>query len=508
LGLWLQKSILLSPLLGCQNNSNKENLGENILGVLNRAVRNISRRKIRASLVIIALAFSMAILISIPAGVMANQTVAENLSNNLTNTINQTSTSINQTLTQIDCTSGLSGFGFNAPNASSSGGFNPGSAPSGSSSSSGFDPSQFGGGGTPGQFGGGSFGGGQSNPMNETLYNDINSTLSGVAAVAQILEASEGQNVTTSFMGRNFTRVVADYVIEGVPATESLIDYNIQSTNITEGRGLQAGDSGVVVLSENNTKYFNAGVGDNITILGYSFFVVGIHGSSGVSDTNILYMNLTDAQTITNNTGYITSLRVFATDSSIVSTVASEISSLHSELNVQTAQSTLERLQSMQESQTAAIESAQNSIATSQSTAIEEIIVVTAATSLIVLFVMLYTVRERTKEIGTLKAIGFSNRTVMTQFVCEGILLSIIAGAVGIGIGVIVAPTLSSLLIPSISSSVGGTVLRASQSAAVSVSPELMLIVFGVSILLGVVGSLYPAWRAAKIRPAEAMRYE
>jgi putative ABC transport system permease protein len=162
----------------------------------------------------------------------------------------------------------------------------------------------------------------------------------------------------------------------------------------------------------------------------------------------------------------------------------------------------------MQESQTAAIESAQNSVATSQSTAIEEIIVVTAATSLIVLFVMLYTVRERTKEIGTLKAIGFSNRTVMTQFVCEGILLSIIAGAVGIGIGVIVAPTLSSLLIPSISSSVGGTVLRASQSAAVSVSPELMLIVFGVSILLGIAGSLYPAWRAAKIRPAEAMRYE
>jgi putative ABC transport system permease protein len=346
--------------------------------------------------------------------------------------------------------------------------------------------------------------------MNQSLYDDI-STIDGVAAVAPILTASEGKNVTTSFMGREFTRVVADYVIEGVPATEALISYNIQSTNITQGRALQAGDSGVVVLSENNTVFFNAGVGDNITILEHSFLVVGIHGSSGVSDTNVLYMNLTDAQTITNNTGYITSLRVFADNSSIVSTVASSISSLHSELNVQTAQTTLERMQNMQSSQNAALESAQNSLAASQSTAIEEIIVVTAATSLIVLFVMLYTVRERTKEIGTFKAIGFSNRTVMTQFVLEGILLSVIAGAIGIGIGVVIAPTLSSLLIPSISSGLSNGFVRVNQTVAqapVSVSPELMLIVFGASIVLGIVGSLYPAWRAAKIRPAEAMRYE
>jgi ABC-type antimicrobial peptide transport system permease subunit len=485
------------------------------LGVLNRAIRNISRRKIRASLVIIALAFAMAILISIPAGVMANQNSAQAISNNLSNTINQTSESINQTLTQIECTSGLSGFGFRSPD--SSGSTNQGSMPipSGSSSNSGstgsgFDPSQFGGGGTPGQFGGGSFGGGQANPMNQSLYDDI-STIDGVDAIAPILQATQGQNVTTSFMGREFTRIIADYVIEGVPASKDLINYNIQSTNITQGRALQAGDSDVVVLSENNTKYFNAGVGDNITILGQSFLVVGIHGASGVSDTNVLYMNLTDAQTITNNTGYITSLRVFAENSSVVSTIASEISSLHSELNVQTAQDTLERMQSMQSSQTAALESAQNSLAASQSTAIEEVIVVVAATSLIVLFVMLYTVRERTKEIGTFKAIGFSNRTVMTQFVLEGILLSVIAGAIGIGIGVVIAPTLSSLLIPSISSTLTNGVGRVSQpvaQASVSVSPELMLIVFGASILLGVIGSIYPAWRAAKIRPAEAMRYE
>jgi putative ABC transport system permease protein len=156
--------------------------------------------------------------------------------------------------------------------------------------------------------------------------------------------------------------------------------------------------------------------------------------------------------------------------------------------------------------------SAQSSIGQTQTTAFEEIIVVVAATSLIVLFVMLYTVKERTKEIGTLKAIGFSNSTVMGQFMLEGILLSIIAGVVGIAIGTIAAPMLSSLLLPSVNlfGTQGGGIARAASltSTTASVNLELILIAFGASVLLGAVGSLYPAWRAAKIRPAEAMKYE
>ena len=479
---------------------------------MTRAIRNISRRKIRALLVIIALGFSMAIMISIPAGVIANQAATQNISNNLSNTINETGQSINQTLTQIDCSlaSDMAGFGFRpseTSNSSSSQG-QGGPMPSGNSGGSGFDPSQFGGGGTPGQFGGGSFGGGQANPMNESLYEDINS-IDGIATVAPILQASEGSNVTVTMMGRSFTRLVADYVIEGIPLTADLVDnYPILPTNITEGRNLQTGDSGVVLLSENNTVYFGVGVGDTVTILGQSFTVIGIHGTSGVSDSTTLYMNLTDAQTVTNNTGYITSLRVFTEDSSVVTQVASSISSLHSELTVSTAQQRLEQLQSLQTSYNTALQNAEASINQTQTTAFEEIVVVVAATSLIVLFVMLYTVRERTKEIGTLKAIGFSNMTVMSQFMLEGVLLSILAGIVGIAIGYFAAPSLVSLLqLTPVSSSLGFGGVEAS-SSAVSISPELILIVFGVSVTLGALGSLYPAWRAAKIRPAEAMRYE
>jgi len=496
------------------------------MGIVSRAVRNISRRKIRALLVIIALGFSLAIMISIPAGVLANQQTANRVSSNLSNIIKQTGAQINQTLTQIDCSlaPSFSGFGFGSGTSGGGGyaGGYTGGYGGGASGRSGFTPGQFGGGTVGGYFGGGAFNGGQANPMNETLYGDIDTSISGVAAVEPILQASEGNNVTRNLDFNGYTRTITtldvQYTIEGVPLTSALVDnYPILPTNITAGSNLQAGESGDVLLSENNSAYFGAGVGDSVNILGQSFTVVGIYSPSSVADTQMLYMNLSDAQAVTNNTGYITSLTVFAQNSGDVSSVSSAISALHPELTVNTAQSRESALSTEESTYTTALANANASDSKTNSTAIEEIVVVVLATSLIVLFVMLYTVKERTKEIGTLKAIGFSNSTVMSQFMLEGILLSVLAGIVGIAIGSVAAPTISTLLLPSV-----GAVPRGAGAGAVVISgttrfgglavatltPELVLLGFGVAILLGTLGSLYPAWRAAKIRPAEAMRYE
>ena len=474
------------------------------LGALTRAVRNVSRRKIRALLVIIALGFSLAIMISIPAGINANQARTQDLTQSLGNMITQTEATINQSLTQIDCSlsSGFEGFGFPGGN------FTPGQFPGGD-----FTPGQFGGGGPmPGEFGGGAFGAGGTTAMNESLYSDIGS-IEGVAAVAPTLHVSEGKNQTVTMFGRSFTRLVPDYVIVGIPLNSSIINsYPILPTNITAGRNLQGGDSGVVLLSENNTAFFGTGVGGKIDILGQTFEVVGVHGSSGVEDRTTLYMNLSDAQSLTNNTGYITSLVVFADSSEHVTEVAGAISSLHTELQVVTAQERLDQLQAMQTSYDTALQNAESTLSQTQAIAYQEIIVAVAATSLIVLFVMLYTVRERTKEIGTLKARGFSNWNVMSQFMLEGILVSLIAGVVGIGIGYVAAPTITSLLLPSISTfgtqGRAGLGVTGSQIASVALDPQFTLLMFGVAVLLGALGSLYPAWRASRTSPMEALKYE
>jgi len=470
----------------------------------------------RALLVIIALGFSLAIMISIPAGVIANQESTLGLTENLGNTITQTEATIGQTLTQIDCSlsSSMEGFGFAPPDMGNFNSTFPGAG------GSGFTPGQFGNGtGMPGEFGGGAFGGGETTPMNETLYSDV-SSIEGVAAVASSLQVSEGTNQTiTAPNGRTFTRLVPDYVIEGITLTSELVDnYPVLPTTITAGRNLQVGDSGVVLLSENNTVFFGAEVGDTIEILDEPFVVIGVYESSGIEDATTLYMNLSDAQSLTNNAGYITSLTVFAESSDVVTEVATAISSLHPELSVTTGQQRLDQLEALQTNYETALENAEATLAQTQSVAVQEIIVAVAATSLIVLFVMLYTVRERTKEIGTLKAIGFSNWTVMSQFMLEGVLLSLIAGAVGIAIASIAAPALSGLLLPAIGQQIGtfGSARMAAANpgatsaatAAVTLTPELILITLGAAVLLGALGSLYPAWRASRTRPAEAMRYE
>ena len=96
----------------------------------------------------------------------------------------------------------------------------------------------FGGGGVTGQFGGGSR---AATPMNASLYTDI-SDISGVAAVEEILEASEGDtNQTITMMGRSFTTQITDYTIKGIPLTSELITgYSVLPTTILEGRNLQA----------------------------------------------------------------------------------------------------------------------------------------------------------------------------------------------------------------------------------------------------------------------------
>jgi len=462
----------------------------------------------RSLLVIIALGFSMAIMISVPAGIVANQETTQNLNAYYNKAVSQ----MEQQLTLITCTNSSSS------TSSSSGGSFPG--------------------------GGSIIGfarlGGQTIYMNESIVMAAISKISGVDAIAPKIEVGEGwttKTLTSRFNGITFTFNASSYTVEGVPLNSSLIDnYSILPTNITAGRNLQQGDTGVVVLSQNNTHYFGGvGVGGEVKINETNFKVVGVHAEAGSllfmggqgSDVGTLYMNITNAQAATGHTGEISELDVYAKNSSttLVNAIANDISTDFPTFHVTTELDQLQRTEDIYNSTVAA-----DNISQMQTVAFQEIIVSILATCLIVLFVMMYTVRERTREIGTLKAIGFSNWNVMSQFILEGILLSLAAGIVGIGIGIVAAPTLSGLLLPLSSpfarntSGSGGTgfgvggagyVVRGTPSATALVGnatpvlgPELMLLALAGAIVLGALGSLYPAWRASRTRPAEAMRYE
>lgn len=113
-----------------------------------------------------------------------------------------------------------------------------------------------------------------------------------------------------------------------------------------------------------------------------------------------------------------------------------------------------------------------------------------------ILNIMLATVAERTREIGLRKAVGASNGAVMKQFLLEAGTLTFLGGIIGIIIGITISFLLSVLM----------HYLGYDWAFVVSVSSVLLAI--GVSILTGVIFGLYPALKASRLNPIDALRYE
>jgi len=157
----------------------------------------------------------------------------------------------------------------------------------------------------------------------------------------------------------------------------------------------------------------------------------------------------------------------------------------------------------IQQQQEGIISTIDDNLSSIESTGLGITIVSIAIGVLLIFGLMFYTVRERTKEIGTLKALGFSNRDVLKQFMYEGFYVGLIGGAVGLGIAAVSASLLSSLLLSS-----GDTMGMGTVSTTVTVTVQVMLLGLVVAALAGAVGSLYPAWRASHVSPMEALRNE
>ncbi|MEP7274027.1 MAG: FtsX-like permease family protein [Acidobacteriota bacterium] len=105
--------------------------------------------------------------------------------------------------------------------------------------------------------------------------------------------------------------------------------------------------------------------------------------------------------------------------------------------------------------------------------------------------IMLVNVRERTREIGLRKALGARNRDVLLQFLIETIVLCLFGGLVGTTAGMLIAMLIAWI-----------TPLPASSR------PLVAFVGFAVSSLVGLVSGLYPARRASRLSPIEALRYE
>jgi putative ABC transport system permease protein len=233
-------------------------------------------------------------------------------------------------------------------------------------------------------------------------------------------------------------------------------------------------------------------VGKTIRIKSINFKVIGMtvaKGGSGFDNQDDkIYIPLKTAQQYLSGSSYVSTINVQAYDQETMTELQQEITDLllarHNITDSASADfSTMNQ---------ADIVSAASSVTSTFTMLLGSV----AAISLVVggigiMNMMLTTVTERTREIGLRKAVGAKRKDINFQFLAESIMLTFIGGVLGVLLGWLVSLGVTKF---------GGI--------ATSISTTSVLLAFGVSALIGIVFGYYPARRASKFNPIEALRYE
>jgi ABC-type antimicrobial peptide transport system permease subunit len=289
----------------------------------------------------------------------------------------------------------------------------------------------------------------------------------------------------------------------------------LAGTEVTSGRTLQAADAdrAVAGVGSSYAQDQELSVGDSITIRGRDFEVVGIVTASAQgSGGSDVYLPLARAQALAGLKGRINTVYVKASGSGAIATAKRAIQDVDPDATVMTSADLANEV-------TGSLSSAGNLARTLGSWLS---VAALAAAIVIATLLTLAAVGRRTREIGTLKAIGWRTRRVVGQIMGETVLLGLVGGALGIAIGVAgawivtqVAPTLTATLPggqgfagPAGPGGQGADAFSRSISVVLHapVSVGLVGISVGLALLGGVIAGLFGGWRAARLRPADAMR--
>lgn len=308
----------------------------------------------------------------------------------------------------------------------------------------------------------------------------------------------------------------------------------LDSAEVTDGRTLEAGDKNVAVVDSGYATSEDLAVGDTITVSGKDLEIVGIVASSsgeGVATTSDVYVPLAVAGTLADLADQVTDVYVQVDSAENVEAVAAAIEAALPDASVSTQSDLAEGV-------TGSLATASDLIGTLGTWL--SVIVLAAAFGLAILFTV-SGVNRRTREIGTLKAIGWSRNRVVGQVAGESVVQGLIGGGAGLALGALAvwAVNLSGITLSGASG--GGFMSRpggappegvveggaapagdafgaapvgladAAESAVdvvlqAPVSLWIVLAAVGLSVLGGLLAGIVGGQRAAKLRPAEALR--
>ncbi|SHH17054.1 ABC transporter permease [Desulfosporosinus lacus] len=243
----------------------------------------------------------------------------------------------------------------------------------------------------------------------------------------------------------------------------------------------QLPSSGEVILGSDVALSLNLTLQQNVSIKGQDFKVAGIIQPTGSAENDqAVFMDLAVLQTLANRPNAISLIETAALCYTCpIEEVTQQLSDKLQGTKVTALKSTLE-------SRDTTVNKF-NLFARSVS------LILFLASSLVITMTMKSSVEERTREIGILRAIGFRKRHIIQIVLTEAGLLSLLGGLLGYLLGMGAAVYFGSALVKA-------EVLIPWQS-------DLLVYALGASLLIGLLGSLYPAWKAARLDPTESLRY-
>jgi putative ABC transport system permease protein len=332
-----------------------------------------------------------------------------------------------------------------------------------------------------------------------TLTLDDAKALEGVPSVVAVAPVNE-----------NFVEVTAGgeskvAIIHGAsPEYQEVYNYSLAAGQFFSDRNVAYRDNVVVLGSEVAEELFGSDdpVGQWVKIKGKRFTVVGVFEPKGgaimgVSLDNVVVTPITTFQTrlFTNRTARgedaVQSISLTVASAEAIDEVTSEIETILRKRH---------RLAADEKDDFAVVSMEQMLGIFQQVTGIFTIVLgAIASVSLLVggigiMNIMLVSVTERTREIGIRKAVGAKRRDILIQFILEAAMLSLLGGGIGIVGGGGLSFLISKL-------EISGITIHS------VVSPDIVILAVSVSVFIGVVSGMYPAMRAARLNPIDALRY-
>jgi len=289
--------------------------------------------------------------------------------------------------------------------------------------------------------------------------------------------------------------------VTGLPTEKNDIDFfkTMQNIQIQQGRYLQPGDTNkanVGSMFANPKDFFQKPVriGDKIEINGREFEVVGIMAPIGnPSDDTSIAIPLDEARSLFGRKDQLDMIIAQANDAEEVDSVASAI-----KRNLRKYRGLQEGKEDFSVDTSKQLMDSFNVILN----AVQFVILGIAAISLIVggigiMNTMYTSVLERTKDIGIMKAVGAKNSDILLIFLMEAGLLGLAGGAIGLGLGVLLAKLVENVAVVAMK-----TTLLKPQFSLLLIIGSLLF-----SFFVGVISGLFPARQAAKMKAAESIQF-